>query len=94
MGASNIASTLRAASVLLKVDSEWDWFITLSASDYPLITQDDMLKNAPILKRLESRIKGKSSALGVGRGRAVAMRARVSDLCYILYPSSRDVSLS
>ncbi|PKI55807.1 hypothetical protein CRG98_023808 [Punica granatum] len=29
----------------------------------------DMLKNAPM-------IKGKSSALGVGRGRAVAMRAR------------------
>ncbi|KAK4762841.1 hypothetical protein SAY86_008609 [Trapa natans] len=42
MGASNIASTLRAASVLLKVDSGWDWFITLSASDYPLITQDDL----------------------------------------------------
>ncbi|XP_031401855.1 beta-glucuronosyltransferase GlcAT14A [Punica granatum] len=42
MGASNIASTLRAASVLLKVASEWDWFITLSASDYPLITQDDL----------------------------------------------------
>ncbi|KAI6679208.1 hypothetical protein NL676_033089 [Syzygium grande] len=36
----------------------------------------DMLKNAPMFKRLESRIKGKSSALGVGRGRAVAMRAR------------------
>ncbi|CAI9270388.1 unnamed protein product [Lactuca saligna] len=36
----------------------------------------DMLKNAPMFKRLEARIKGKSSALGVGRGRAVAMRAR------------------
>lgn len=40
LGASNIASTLRAASILLKVDSGWDWFIILSASDYPLITQD------------------------------------------------------
>ncbi|KAK4779859.1 hypothetical protein SAY87_015965 [Trapa incisa] len=40
MGASDIASILRAASVLLKVDSGWDWFITLGASDYPLITQD------------------------------------------------------
>ncbi|GKD47173.1 small nuclear ribonucleoprotein Sm D3b-like protein, partial [Tanacetum coccineum] len=37
----------------------------------------DMLKNAPMFKRLEARIKGKSSALGVGRGRAVAMRARL-----------------
>ncbi|KAJ8447435.1 hypothetical protein Cgig2_019429 [Carnegiea gigantea] len=36
----------------------------------------DMLKNAPMFKRLEARIKGKSTALGVGRGRAVAMRAK------------------
>jgi len=66
----------------------------------------DMLKNAPMFKRLEARIKvcadfllsvshylryyvillifplnivqGKSTALGVGRGRAVAMRAKVT----------------
>ncbi|GFZ10525.1 small nuclear ribonucleoprotein family protein [Actinidia rufa] len=38
--------------------------------------KSDMLKNAPMFKRLESRIKGKGSALGVGRGRAVAMRSR------------------
>ncbi|XP_027180144.1 small nuclear ribonucleoprotein SmD3b-like [Coffea eugenioides] len=36
----------------------------------------DMLKNAPMFKRLEARIKGKGSALGIRRGRAVAMRAR------------------
>ncbi|GMH16333.1 hypothetical protein Nepgr_018174 [Nepenthes gracilis] len=36
----------------------------------------DMLKNAPMFKRLDARIKGKSTALGVGRGRAVAMRAK------------------
>lgn len=40
MGSTNIAAVLRAAAVLLKLDSGWDWFITLSASDYPLITQD------------------------------------------------------
>ena len=73
----------------------------------------DMLKNAPMFKRLESRIKvpflymslslffqlpslvfwhisidfvkGKGSALGVGRGRAVAMRARVSYLSHFIY---------
>nr|CAD1831689.1 unnamed protein product [Ananas comosus var. bracteatus] len=38
----------------------------------------DMLKNAPMFKQLDARIKGKSSAIGVGRGCAVAMRARVS----------------
>lgn len=42
MGSSNIATTLRAAAILLKVDSGWDWFVTLSAMDYPLITQDGM----------------------------------------------------
>ncbi|GAY49243.1 hypothetical protein CUMW_117740 [Citrus unshiu] len=38
----------------------------------------DMLKNAPMFKRLDARIKGKSSSIGVGRGRAVAMRAKAA----------------
>ncbi|KAK8526274.1 hypothetical protein V6N13_017325 [Hibiscus sabdariffa] len=42
MGSSHIAATLHAAAVLMKVDRGWDWFIALSASDYPLITQDDL----------------------------------------------------
>ncbi|CAH1431754.1 unnamed protein product [Lactuca virosa] len=33
----------------------------------------DMLKNAPMFKRLEARIKGKGSALDVGRGRALGI---------------------
>lgn len=41
MGSSNIAAILRGASVLLKVDSGWSWFVYLTAGDYPLITQDD-----------------------------------------------------
>lgn len=41
-GSSYIATILHAAAVLLKIDSGWDWFITLSAMDYPLITQDGM----------------------------------------------------
>ena len=36
----------------------------------------DMLKNAPMFKRLDAKIKGKSSSLGVDRGRAVAMCAK------------------
>ncbi|XP_004297352.1 PREDICTED: xylosyltransferase 1 [Fragaria vesca subsp. vesca] len=42
MGSSNLATTLRAAAILLKVDEGWDWFVTLSAVDYPLVTQDDL----------------------------------------------------
>ena len=42
LGSSNVAIILRAAAIMLKLDSGWNWFITLSARDYPLITQDGM----------------------------------------------------
>lgn len=42
MGSTNIAAMLRAVAILLKMDGGWDWFVNLSASDYPLITQDGM----------------------------------------------------
>ncbi|GMJ13312.1 hypothetical protein like AT1G71070 [Hibiscus trionum] len=42
MGSSFTAATLHAAAVLMKIDPRWDWFIALSALDYPLITQDDL----------------------------------------------------
>ncbi|XP_010427921.1 PREDICTED: beta-glucuronosyltransferase GlcAT14A-like [Camelina sativa] len=41
-GASKTAATLHAVSILLKLDRTWNWFIELSALDYPLITQDDL----------------------------------------------------
>lgn len=42
-GSSPISSLLRGASILLRLSSSWDWFINLSARDYPLVTQDDLL---------------------------------------------------
>lgn len=42
-GPTMIASTLQAIAILLKESLNWDWFINLSASDYPLVTQDDLL---------------------------------------------------
>ncbi|XP_050234180.1 beta-glucuronosyltransferase GlcAT14A [Mercurialis annua] len=42
MGSSHLAATLRAAAILLKVQSGWNWFVELSALDYPLLTQDDL----------------------------------------------------
>lgn len=39
-GPTMIACTLHAISILLKERLKWDWFINLSASDYPLMTQD------------------------------------------------------
>ncbi|XP_034693699.1 beta-glucuronosyltransferase GlcAT14C isoform X1 [Vitis riparia] len=42
-GPTMIASTLHAISIFLKQAKDWDWFINLSASDYPLMSQDDLL---------------------------------------------------
>ncbi|KAL7128927.1 hypothetical protein ABFS83_13G027700 [Erythranthe nasuta] len=42
-GPTMIACTLQAVAILLKESLSWDWFINLSASDYPLVTQDDLL---------------------------------------------------
>ncbi|GMJ08809.1 beta-glucuronosyltransferase 14A [Hibiscus trionum] len=42
-GSTMVANTLHAAAVLLREGGDWDWFINLSASDYPLVSQDDLL---------------------------------------------------
>uniref|UniRef100_A0A0C9RWA2 TSA: Wollemia nobilis Ref_Wollemi_Transcript_9402_2063 transcribed RNA sequence n=1 Tax=Wollemia nobilis TaxID=56998 RepID=A0A0C9RWA2_9CONI len=41
-GPTMVSNTLHAAAILLR-NKDWDWFINLSASDYPLVTQDDLL---------------------------------------------------
>ncbi|OAP05196.1 UNE7 [Arabidopsis thaliana] len=38
-GPTMLATTLHAMALLLRC-CRWDWFINLSASDYPLVTQD------------------------------------------------------
>nr|GMC80858.1 beta-glucuronosyltransferase GlcAT14C [Ipomoea batatas] len=42
-GPTALASMLHAAAILLKKAKRWDWLINLSASDYPLMPQDDIL---------------------------------------------------
>ncbi|KAL8032114.1 hypothetical protein ABFX02_13G073600 [Erythranthe guttata] len=42
-GPTMVANTLHACAILLRRYQDWDWFINLSASDYPLVTQDDLL---------------------------------------------------
>ena len=39
-GPSMIAATLHGVAILLRYSEHWDWFINLSAADYPLVTQD------------------------------------------------------
>lgn len=42
-GPTMVTNTLHAMAILLKDAGNWDWFINLSASDYPLVSQDDLL---------------------------------------------------
>uniref|UniRef100_A0A7N0UNE7 Uncharacterized protein n=1 Tax=Kalanchoe fedtschenkoi TaxID=63787 RepID=A0A7N0UNE7_KALFE len=42
-GPTMVSNTLHACALLLRRSKDWDWFINLSASDYPLVTQDDLL---------------------------------------------------
>jgi len=41
-GSSPVSLRLHAASVLLRLSRDWDWFVSLSADAYPLVTQDGM----------------------------------------------------
>ncbi|CAH1432104.1 unnamed protein product [Lactuca virosa] len=50
-GPTMLATTLHAMSMLLRIDAQWDWFINLSASDYPLVTQDDLISAFSVLPR-------------------------------------------
>ncbi|CAN7083590.1 unnamed protein product [Brassica oleracea var. botrytis] len=50
-GPTMVANTLHACAILLKRSPDWDWFINLSASDYPLVTQDDLLYTFSTLDR-------------------------------------------
>ncbi|XP_072969142.1 beta-glucuronosyltransferase GlcAT14B-like [Typha angustifolia] len=50
-GPTMVANTLHACAILLKKSKDWDWFINLSASDYPLMTQDDILHTFSSLPR-------------------------------------------
>jgi len=44
-GSSALAAVLHGAAVLLRIGAHWDWLVTLSAEDYPLVTQDGKRKN-------------------------------------------------
>jgi len=48
-GPTMVANTLHAAAILLREGGDWDWFINLSASDYPLVTQDGKLSGSDFL---------------------------------------------
>jgi len=53
-GPTMLSTTLHAMAMLLRT-CQWDWFINLSASDYPLVTQDGTVSRLVyVADRLES----------------------------------------
>ncbi|XP_040376122.1 beta-glucuronosyltransferase GlcAT14A-like [Oryza brachyantha] len=50
-GPTMVSNTLHACAILLRRSRDWDWFINLSASDYPLMTQDDILHVFSLIPR-------------------------------------------
>lgn len=49
-GSSALSATLHGAAILLRIGANWDWFVTLDASEYPLVTQDGMNSSYSCLK--------------------------------------------
>ncbi|KAK6929293.1 Glycosyl transferase, family 14 [Dillenia turbinata] len=41
-GSTPISVILHGVSILLRLNQDWDWFVNLDASDYPLISQDEL----------------------------------------------------
>ncbi|GAA0160021.1 glycosyltransferase [Lithospermum erythrorhizon] len=66
-GPTMVANTLHACAILLKKHKDWDWFINLSASDYPLVTQDDLIYTFTDLNR-DSNFIEHTSHLGWKEG--------------------------
>eukprot|EP00252_Welwitschia_mirabilis_P005849 TRINITY_DN16452_c0_g1_i2.p1 TRINITY_DN16452_c0_g1~~TRINITY_DN16452_c0_g1_i2.p1 ORF type:complete len:439 (-),score=56.81 TRINITY_DN16452_c0_g1_i2:277-1593(-) len=62
-GPTMVTNTLHAAAILLRSYEHWDWFINLSASDYPLVTQDDLLHSLSSVPR-DLNFIGHTSNLG------------------------------
>ncbi|KAL9223991.1 hypothetical protein vseg_000068 [Gypsophila vaccaria] len=51
-GPTMVTNTLHGMAVLMRGGGcVWDWFVNLSASDYPLVTQDDLLHVLSTLPR-------------------------------------------
>ncbi|KAM3310987.1 hypothetical protein ACQJBY_031574 [Aegilops geniculata] len=69
-GPTMVAHTLHACAVLLRRSRDWDWFINLSASDYPLMTQDDILHVFSTLPRNVSFMEHTSNLGQKADGRA------------------------
>ncbi|GMH25545.1 hypothetical protein Nepgr_027388 [Nepenthes gracilis] len=72
-GPTMVSNTLHACAILLKRSKDWDWFINLSASDYPLVTQDDLIYTFSKLNRSLNFIEHTSRLGWKENGRATPL---------------------
>ncbi|KAM3401791.1 hypothetical protein ACQJBY_006048 [Aegilops geniculata] len=84
-GPTMLSTTLHAMAVLLRVGRRWDWFVNLSASDYPLVTQDDLMEAFSRLPRDLNFIQHTSHL-----GWKINKRARPVILDTALYEADRS----
>ncbi|KAM3408217.1 hypothetical protein ACQJBY_001419 [Aegilops geniculata] len=84
-GPTMLSTTLHAMAVLLRVGRRWDWFVNLSASDYPLVTQDDLMEAFSRLPRDLNFIQHTSHL-----GWKIKKRARPVILDTALYEADRS----
>ncbi|XP_052171930.1 beta-glucuronosyltransferase GlcAT14C isoform X1 [Diospyros lotus] len=96
-GPTVVASMLHAVAILLK-QAEWDWFINLSASDYPLLPQDEGMMWSSLSCVPHKVLSVVSEAHGLGlsgfvldiRDNSTSMR--VKDLLHIFSYLPRDLN--
>lgn len=84
-GPTMLSTTLHAMAVLLRLGRPWDWFVNLSASDYPLVTQDDLMEAFSRLPRDLNFIQHTSHL-----GWKIKKRARPVILDTALYEADRS----
>ncbi|KAL2496359.1 Core-2/I-branching beta-1 [Forsythia ovata] len=72
-GPTMVSNTLHACAILLKKHKDWDWFINLSASDYPLVTQDDLMYTFTNLSRKLNFIEHTSNLGWKANGRGIPL---------------------
>uniref|UniRef100_J3N2U9 BGGP Beta-1-3-galactosyl-O-glycosyl-glycoprotein n=1 Tax=Oryza brachyantha TaxID=4533 RepID=J3N2U9_ORYBR len=84
-GPTMLSTTLHAVAMLLRLGRRWDWFVNLSASDYPLVTQDDLMEVFSRLPRDLNFIQHTSHL-----GWKIKKRARPVILDTALYEADRS----
>ncbi|KAF0925695.1 hypothetical protein E2562_017261 [Oryza meyeriana var. granulata] len=76
VGSSGLAGTLRAAAVLLRLHPDWDWFITLNAADYPVVTQDDLIY---VLSNVSTRFNFVDHTSDIGQKESEKVQSMIVD---------------